>query len=69
MMFDYLKYLLMSNFGIAIVIYLGAVVIKGSFNINNWNTRCNYNESLNNWKTMTFVTGLYFFNALTKIKG
>lgn len=69
MTLDHLNYLWMIKFGVAIVIYLGIVSINGSFNINNWNIRCDYNKLLYNWKTLTFMGTLYFFDALTMMRG
>ena len=64
MIFDYLKCLLIVEFGITIIIYLGAALINGSFNANNWNTSYNYDEVLNGWRVGIFVitTIVYFIS-------
>lgn len=61
MIFDYLKCLLIVEFGITIIIYLGAVLLNGSFNANDWNTSYNYNEVLNGWRIVIFVVTTIFY--------
>ena len=70
MIFDYLKCLLIVEFGITIIIYLGAVLIDGSFNASKWNTSYNYDEVLNGWRVGIFVitTIVYFISILIGAK-
>jgi hypothetical protein len=41
MLYQYLKTLLLGEFGITIIIYIGAVLINGSFKASDWNTYYN----------------------------
>lgn len=52
MLYQYLKTLLLGEFGITIIIYIGAVLINGSFKASDWNTCYNYNEVLNAWRML-----------------
>lgn len=45
----------MVEFGITVIIYLGAVLMNGSFNANHWSTSYNYDEVLNGWRIVIFA--------------
>ena len=55
MLYQYLKTLLLGEFGITIIIYIGAVLINGLFKASDWNTCYNYNEVLNAWRIVIFA--------------
>lgn len=55
MIFTYLPVLLLGQLGITLIIYLGAVLINGSFDAKKWKSFYNYNEILNAWRIVMFI--------------
>lgn len=57
----------MVEFGITVIIYLGAVLMNGSFNANHWHTSYDYDAVLNGWRIVIFAitTLAYFIGAMT----
>lgn len=51
----YITIVLLGEFGITLIIYLGAALMNGSFNASKWFNRSVYTERLAHWQITVFV--------------